>query len=97
MNALMGRSVVLKRRPSGEPRATDFEVIEDAVPDPGPGEVVTRTIFLSIDPYMRGRLSDRKSYAAPVQIGETMTGENLGEVVASADPAFVWPISVMPE
>jgi len=88
MNALMRRSVVLKRRPSGEPRATDFEVIEDAVPDPGPGEVVTRTIFLSIDPYMRGRLSDRKSYATPIQIGETMTGENIGEVVASADPAF---------
>jgi NADPH-dependent curcumin reductase CurA len=51
--------------------------------------VVTRTIWLSLDPYMRGRLSERKSYAKPVQIGETMTGETIGEVIASGDPAFV--------
>jgi NADPH-dependent curcumin reductase CurA len=88
MSDLLRRSVVLKRRPSGEPKPDDFEVVETTVPEPGPGEVVTRTLFLSIDPYMRGRLSDRKSYATPVQIGETMTGENIGEVVASADPAF---------
>ena len=49
---------------------------------------MTRTIWLSIDPYMRGRLSDRKSYAPPVQIGEVMTGETIGEVVASAAPGF---------
>ncbi|MEO8713512.1 MAG: NADP-dependent oxidoreductase, partial [Acetobacteraceae bacterium] len=71
----MRRSVVLKRRPSGSPRADDFEMIEDAIPAPEAGGVVTRTIWLSIDPYMRGRLSDRKSYAPPVQIGEVMTGE----------------------
>ena len=65
----MRRSVVLKRRPNGSPRADDFEIIEDAIPAPAVGEVVTRTIWLSIDPYMRGRLSDRKSYAPPVQIG----------------------------
>ncbi len=82
------RSVVLRSRPSGEPRADDFEIVEDAVPTPGAGEVVTRTIWLSLDPYMRGRLSDRKSYAAPVQIGETMTGETVGEVIASGDPDF---------
>jgi NADPH-dependent curcumin reductase CurA len=58
------------------------------MPTPGPGEVLTRTLWLSIDPYMRGRLSDRKSYAAPVQIGEPMGGEGIGEVVASADPGF---------
>jgi NADPH-dependent curcumin reductase CurA len=82
------RSVVLRHRPSGAPRQHDFEIVEDAVPAPGPGEVVTRTIWLSIDPYMRGRLSDRPSYAAPVQIGEVMTGESLGEVIASSDPRF---------
>ena len=82
------RSVVLRRRPHGEPRIDDFEILEDVVPTPGPGEVVTRTLWLSIDPYMRGRLSDRKSYAPSVQIGETMTGETVGEVVASADPTF---------
>ncbi len=85
----MQRSVVLRRRPVGEPTPEDFEIFESVVPAPGPGEVVTRTIWLSIDPYMRGRLWDRPSYAAPVQIGEAMTGETVGEVIASADPAFV--------
>jgi NADPH-dependent curcumin reductase len=82
------RSVVLRRRPVGSPRPEDFDIREDAIPDPGPGEVLTRTIWLSIDPYMRGRVSDRKSYATPVQIGEVMTGETVGEVIASSDQAF---------
>jgi NADPH-dependent curcumin reductase CurA len=82
------RSVVLKRRPIGVLKEDDFEIIETSVPQPGPGEVVTRTLYLSIDPYMRGRLSEAKSYAAPVAVGEVMTGESVGEVVASADPAF---------
>jgi NADPH-dependent curcumin reductase len=84
----MRRSILLKRRPSGSPRRADFELREDAIPTPGAGEVVTRTLWLSIDPYMRGRLSDRKSYAPSVQIGEVMTGETIGEVVASAAPGF---------
>jgi hypothetical protein len=82
------RSVVLRRRPVGTPRPEDFEIREDAIPTAGPGEVLTRTVWLSIDPYMRGRVSDRKSYAPPVQIGEVMTGETVGEVIASTDPAF---------
>jgi NADPH-dependent curcumin reductase CurA len=82
------RSIVLKRRPVGSPEAKNFEMLEDAIPAPGPGEVVTRTIWLSIDPYMRGRLSSRKSYAPSVQIGEVMTGETVGEVIASGDSAF---------
>jgi len=82
------RSVTLRRRPSGAPTQADFEVVTGPIPTPGPGEVVVRNIFLSIDPYMRGRLSDRKSYATPVQIGEVMTGETIGEVIASNDPGF---------
>ena len=82
------RSVVLKRRPVGSPQADDFAFIEDPIPTPGPGEVVTRTVYLSIDPYQRGRVSGRASYAAPVQIGEVMTGESVGEVIASGDPGF---------
>ena len=88
MAGWMRRSVVLRHRPSGAPRPQDFDIAEDDVPDPGAGEVVTRTIWLSIDPYMRGRLSDRPSYAPPVQIGEVMTGETIGEVIASSDPRF---------
>jgi hypothetical protein len=83
------RSVVLKRRPRGEPAPDDFTIQEDPIPNPGPGEVVTRTIWLSIDPYMRGRLREEQTYAVAVQIGEAMTGETVGEVVASADPGFV--------
>ena len=84
----MRTSIVLKRRPRGAPSAADFEPRRDAIPTPGAGEVVTRTIFLSIDPYMRGRISDAWSYAPPIQPGEVMTGECLGEVIASADSGF---------
>jgi NADPH-dependent curcumin reductase CurA len=82
------RSVVLRSRPSGAPSPSDFDVVEDAIPSPGPGEVLTRTVWLSIDPYMRGRLWDRKSYAPPVAIGGVMTGETAGEVIESNDPKF---------
>jgi NADPH-dependent curcumin reductase CurA len=80
------RAVVLRRRPAGEPKPDDFEMIETPIPAPGPGEVVTRTLWLSLDPYMRGRLSDRKSYAPSVEIGGVIEGETVGEVVASQDP-----------
>lgn len=83
------RSVILKSRPRGEPVPEDFSIVEDAIPKAGPGEVVTRTIWLSIDPYMRGRLREEQTYAVAIQIGEVMTGETVGEVVASADPNFV--------
>jgi NADPH-dependent curcumin reductase len=88
-HASLRRSIVLKRRPHGEPAPGDFSIQEDAIPSPGPNEVVTRTIWLSIDPYMRGRLREEQTYAVAIQIGEVMTGETVGEVVASADPRFV--------
>ena len=87
-NEGLRRSIVLKRRPHGEPTPEDFGIVEDAIPTAGSGQVVTRTMWLSIDPYMRGRLREQQLYAAPVQIGEVMTGETVGEVVASADPDF---------
>jgi NADPH-dependent curcumin reductase CurA len=80
--------MVLRRRPTGEPRREDFELVTGPMPVPGPGEVLTRTIWLSIDPYMRGRMSERASYATPVAIGGVMTGETVGEVIASQDPGF---------
>jgi NADPH-dependent curcumin reductase CurA len=88
-NAPDAISVALRRRPDGVPRVADFELVHAPIPAPGDGEVLTRTIMLSIDPYMRGRLSDRKSYATPVQIGEVMTGETVGEVLISHDPRFL--------
>jgi NADPH-dependent curcumin reductase len=86
--ATFRQSVILRRRPSGVPRRADFELREEPIPEPGPGEVLTRTIWLSIDPYMRGRLWDRPSYAAPVQLGDVMTGETAGEVIESNHPGF---------
>lgn len=85
---VMRRSVVLKRRPTGEPTPAHFEVKEDAVPTPAANEVVTRTIYLSIDPYMRGRLREQQTYAAGIAPGEVMTGETVGEVIASGHPGF---------
>lgn len=82
------RSIVLRSRPTGQPRLEDFELRESAVPSPGEGEVLTRTLWLSLDPYMRGRMNEGASYAAPVALGAPMTGETVGEVIASNDPAF---------
>ena len=77
------RRVVLAARPVGEPKPSDFRVEEIAVPAPGAGQLLLRTRWLSLDPYMRGRMSDAPSYAKPVGIGEVMEGGTVSEVVAS--------------
>ena len=82
------KRVVLVSRPVGEPKASDFRIEEAAIPTPGEGQVLLRTIWLSLDPYMRGRMSDGPSYAAPVPIGGVMEGGTVSEVVASNNPAF---------
>jgi NADPH-dependent curcumin reductase len=84
----MRQSWVLRERPHGMPDARHFSLIGEPIPTPAAGEVLTRTLYLSIDPYMRGRLSDRPSYAPSVEIGETMIGETIGEVIASGSPDF---------
>lgn len=80
--------VLLRRRPVGAPVPEDFEIVETPVPTPGPGEVLVRARFLSLDPYMRGRMSEAKSYAQPVPLGGVMEGQTAGEVVASNAPGF---------
>src|SRR6201996_9148445 len=82
------KRVVLVSRPVGEPKASDFRVEEYAPPSPGNGEVLLRTIWLSLDPYMRGRMSDGPSYATPVPIGGVMEGGTVSEVIASNNPGF---------
>jgi NADPH-dependent curcumin reductase CurA len=82
------RRVVLVSRPVGEPKASDFRIEDVAVPTPGEGQVLLRTIWLSLDPYMRGRMSDGPSYATPVPIGGVMEGGTVSEVVASNHPGF---------
>jgi len=87
--AKVNRQIRLAARPVGFPKESDFEMVELPLPEPSEGEVLTRTLFLSIDPYMRGRMNDTKSYAAPVPIGGVMVGRTVSEVVASRDPGFV--------
>ena len=82
------KRVVLVSRPVGEPKATDFRVEEYAQPVPGEGQVLLRTIWLSLDPYMRGRMNDGPSYAAPVPVGGVMEGGTVCEVIASNNPGF---------
>jgi NADPH-dependent curcumin reductase CurA len=82
------RRVVLARRPPAEPAESDFRIEEVPVPEPGPGQFLVRGIYLSLDPYMRGRMRDAKSYAVPVAIGEVMTAGVVGEVVKSNHPGF---------
>ena len=82
------RRVVLVRRPPGEPAESDFRVEEVPMPDPKHGEVLVKVAYLSLDPYQRGRMRDAASYAAPVGLGEVMTGGIVGEVVKSSSPRF---------
>jgi NADPH-dependent curcumin reductase CurA len=82
------RRVVLARRPPGEPVEADFRIEEVPMPEPGPGQFLARVIYLSLDPYMRGRMRDAASYAQPVALGEVMTAGAVGEVVKSNHPHF---------
>jgi NADPH-dependent curcumin reductase CurA len=84
----MNHQVRLKSRPAGEPTAANFEITDGPVPELRDGEVLRRTIYLSLDPYMRGRMSDAASYATPVKIGEVMGGHTVSEVVESRNPDF---------
>src|SRR2546423_6844068 len=82
------RRIVLASRPIGEPKPSDFRLEEFPVPHPGPGQLLLRTKWLSLDPYMRGRMSDAPSYAKPVGIGEVMEGGTVNEVAASNNDSF---------
>ena len=78
----------LKSRPDGMPTPANFELVETPVPTAGAGQVLVRNSYMSVDPYMRGRMVDRVSYSPPFQIGETLTGGAVGQVVASNNPGF---------
>ncbi len=88
MPETVNRQVLLAARPEGAPRESDFDLAEGPVPGPGEGEVLCRTIHLSLDPYMRGRMSDAKSYAKPVEIGQVMEGGAVSQVVGSKLSGF---------
>ena len=81
------REIHLVRRPQGWPVPEDFALVETDLPDPAPGQVLVRNTWMSVDPYMRGRMNDARSYVPPFALGEVMDGGAVGEVVASRDDA----------
>jgi NADPH-dependent curcumin reductase CurA len=87
-SAQTNRRIVLVQRPKGMPDGDTLRLEEAAIPSPGPGEMLLRSVYLSLDPYMRGRMNDAKSYAEPVAIGGVMTGQVVAEVMVSNLDAF---------
>ena len=77
------REIRLAARPVGQPKPSDFELAEAQVPDPGEGELLVRNRWMSVDPYMRGRMNETRSYVPPFALGEPLQGGAVGEVIAS--------------
>jgi NADPH-dependent curcumin reductase CurA len=86
MTNINSREIHLVRRPVGLPQAEDFACIDASLGEPAEGQILVRNIFMSVDPYMRGRMIDRKSYAPPFALNEAMSGGTVGEVIESRDP-----------
>ncbi|GBF57039.1 putative NADP-dependent oxidoreductase YfmJ [Candidatus Phycosocius bacilliformis] len=88
MPAIQSREIRLKSRPEGTPAAENFELASAESPSPGPGMVQVQNLWMSVDPYMRGRMYDRPSYVPPFQLGEALQGHAIGKVIESGDPDF---------
>jgi NADPH-dependent curcumin reductase CurA len=86
--AAMNKQVLLASRPAGWVKESDFRIVDTPIPALGDGQVLLRNHFLSLDPYMRGRMNDVRSYAAKVEIGDVMTGETVGEVMESRNAKY---------
>jgi NADPH-dependent curcumin reductase CurA len=84
----LSRAFILAARPEGEPKASDFEVQELEDGEPGDGEVLVRNVFVSVDPYMRGRMTGVRTYIPPYELGDVINGASVGRVVASKDARF---------
>src|SRR4051794_41680529 len=84
----MNRQVLLKRRPNGMPVPDDFAIVERPLLEPGDGQVLLRGIYLSLDPYMRGRISGQRSYATPTKIDDVIEGRVVGKGIRPRIPSF---------
>ena len=82
------RQFLLAARPVGLPKETDFKLVETPLPALQPGQVQVKTVYLSVDPYMRGRITGIRTYADPVNIGDVMVGGTVGQVIESRDPSL---------
>jgi NADPH-dependent curcumin reductase CurA len=87
MGTGVNREIRLAARPVGFPKDTDFELAETPIPEPADGEILVRNVYMSVDPYMRGRMNDMKSYVPPFQIGEPLQGGAVGQVIESRSDA----------
>src|ERR1700749_2030090 len=87
MSNRKSREIRLKSRPNGAPTAANFELATVDLPEPGAGQVLVRNAYMTVDPYMRGRMMDRKSYVPPFQIGEALQGGAVGQVIAAGSNA----------
>jgi len=85
----VNRQIILAARPVGYPKESDFNLVEKVVPSPGPGQMLIRIVYLSLDPYMRGLMSARESYAPALHMGDVMVGGTVGKVTQSNHPDFV--------
>src|SRR5499426_3650523 len=89
MSELKARQIVLAARPQGRPKPSDFRLEETPIPTPSEGQILLRVQYLSLDPYMRGRMDDRKSYATPVSLGGVVQGESVAVVIASKNSVYL--------
>jgi NADPH-dependent curcumin reductase CurA len=85
---VVSREIRLKHRPLGMPKDEEFELVTVPVPEPGEGEMLVRNVYMSVDPYMRGRMSERESYVPPFQLGKALEGGCVGRVVRSVGGRF---------
>jgi NADPH-dependent curcumin reductase CurA len=85
---MKSREIRLAARPNGEPRDSDFDLVETELPEPGDGQLLVRNLWMSVDPYMRGRMNDVKSYTPPFKLGEALEGGAIGRVERSNNPGF---------
>ena len=88
MSDLINKQIILNSRPVGEPKKSDFALVETPISEPGEGEILSRTIYLSLDPYMRGRISASESYAASVELDSVIVGGTVSQVIKSNHPQF---------
>jgi NADPH-dependent curcumin reductase CurA len=85
---MRSREIRFKSRPASIPTAENFEIVEVDVPAPGPGQIQVRNLWMSVDPYMRGRMTTRKSYLSPFELGAPLQGGAIGKVIASSAEGF---------
>lgn len=88
MTQTLNRQIVLANRPKGSPVPENFRLEQAAIPTPSEGEVLLRSVYLSLDPYMRGRMNEGKSYADPVELNDVMVGGTVCQVVESKNSDF---------